>query len=89
MLFTAARKRADRSFYQAILIGYFVLFLLLPHVFDDGRFIHSHRADKIIGAPEMAITELVAQIRKALDIIRELFPFKSPLSAQRYIFVGS
>lgn len=37
----------------------------------------------------MAITELVAQIRKALDIIRELFPFKSPLSAQRYIFVGS
>ena len=37
----------------------------------------------------MAITELVAQIRKALNIIRELFPFKSPLSAQHYIFVGS
>ena len=36
----------------------------------------------------MAITELVAQIRKALDIIRELYPFKSPIICATLYFCG-
>ena len=48
---------------RAVLLGCtdqdLVSFFLLPYILDDCRLMYSHRADKITGAPEMTITELV------------------------------